>query len=1093
MTLNPTTFHNDPSQSLHKQADPDSIETNNDRTDKFFPVAKQLANEIVQLFIQSKAISYTRHCILDDEHIRNAPEESEVFANLLRGRFKGSICLQDAIKTSWQRQIMETAFCESLDQISNDDAKQFFQTYYHYKTSPFNWSHWKTFDLNDANIFLLKQFFSRFEPEDHHLFFTANIGDTEKVKYILEKHPGCDVDKWACDKQTPLEAACIAGNLEVAQLLYSKGATTNWKESWGYVFLNKKTPRAIIEWLASINPDLLKITGPAQQSALETSLLIEDFDRINLLVELGLDVQQCRLPSGISLLETIFSSWREAEEREKEEKESIFKTLTSHLSTLPEGIIDKLFFDYVNGDETTFPYLQKFASKRLEVLPPTRAKDSLPSQLMIKIIELREQLKRHNLDPMNITLELLHECHLLKKDVKKARDPSLTMQYTEFCALYDDAIDKHSILSEVRKVSRDLRNFPDLLSIQKQRLLKFYALWGASANIDRISNVTKLNLIHLRRDFPLIRARIIKAFAEGQLLPSGRWSVHGTKSFAASMASQTGQALKSAGALMREGFAPIGGELYKVIEMWNKLYVSFIPVDSNWEAPRIRWFENPMAPRYMHTRFSVAENYARRTFQPTPSGIRPLESTEEDLWQKIKQGIRELEAKKPLSKIDAFDLKVAALRLRQKNRSFLDDARVKRLIAALPSDDEELRGILTTPPPQYIEYSGHPFPVVFASHNAELIPLMINRNGRTEDCPKTFQPDKIDNEVIYLEEEGMEIARFGKEIQFAFTDPEYVHELETILSHSDIRILPMDVGHFVEMRSMVDGSKILEMKRKSCWERTLHDFHRVVAPFYVAPFPENPSYRNEEGIQVKLFSPHFPGRTSLYTEYKDQLEKGMIRPRIFHDEMHAARVAFLSVTLQKLYQKAGREGAEDPYALMMAAGMHDAARQDEGEDRWDGESADLFRAEFKERLPKETIDCLHFALANKDPKGEFTYDVQRIIHDADALDIMRIIMSPGQFEPKRLQFYHFDALEGFDKDAFIAEVHSFIQITEDQALKRHLAENSQNYLGDIVKIFKYVHTSKPMKHMNDLLEFRVDDEPLDDELLTILGKEQSKN
>lgn len=153
-------------------------------------------------------------------------------------------------------------------------------------------------------------------------------------------------------------------------------------------------------------------------------------------------------------------------------------------------------------------------------------------------------------------------------------------------------------------------------------------------------------------------------------------------------------------------------------------------------------------------------------------------------------------------------------------------------------------------------------------------------------------------------------------------------------------------------------------------------------------------------------------------------------PRAYHGIAHVTRAALYARVWIKLYRKYGDSGAlaltdHDAHLLQLALLFHDAAREDDGVDRWDHESGLLlyYYCVYTLSIPSEQARMLAEAVANKDststyqrlapqPNGTLAWvslDVspcktiyQKIIHDADCLDIIR---ARKIFEADYLDFY----------------------------------------------------------------------------------------
>lgn len=152
-------------------------------------------------------------------------------------------------------------------------------------------------------------------------------------------------------------------------------------------------------------------------------------------------------------------------------------------------------------------------------------------------------------------------------------------------------------------------------------------------------------------------------------------------------------------------------------------------------------------------------------------------------------------------------------------------------------------------------------------------------------------------------------------------------------------------------------------------------------------------------------------------------------PRHAHGMQHAARVTVLATLWMNLYQLEGISFSEDEKRwIEIATLLHDSARQDDGEDLWDQDSAlnVYHHLIITHHIPVETAAWIAECMANKDaePGASFytlnpmsitwtegIYDVQKqtshgrlidVIHDADCLDIIR---ARKVFDMRYLRFY----------------------------------------------------------------------------------------
>lgn len=229
----------------------------------------------------------------------------------------------------------------------------------------------------------------------------------------------------------------------------------------------------------------------------------------------------------------------------------------------------------------------------------------------------------------------------------------------------------------------------------------------------------------------------------------------------------------------------------------------------------------------------------------------------------------------------------------------------------------------------------------------------------------------------------------------------------------------------------------------------------VVAPAYRRPFPAVPTFVDPAtGERVAVPQPLFGTGGIDHDTYLQKLRDGEIVARLAHGVTHAVRVTLFAQALAELYRCAGRDVGH-PFGVAAAAAFHDIARQEEGRDRWDAESAARFAA-FATAIGSERLDVavLRQAIAEKDPPsgGGFHTDAQRIVHDADCLDIMRALGGPSEFRRELLCIY---AVEEFDPDAcdrFVEECLDIVIATEAPSLKQFLEQSAVDAYDDFATV-----------------------------------------
>ena len=154
--------------------------------------------------------------------------------------------------------------------------------------------------------------------------------------------------------------------------------------------------------------------------------------------------------------------------------------------------------------------------------------------------------------------------------------------------------------------------------------------------------------------------------------------------------------------------------------------------------------------------------------------------------------------------------------------------------------------------------------------------------------------------------------------------------------------------------------------------------------------------------------------------------------RFHHGMQHVTRAAMYARVFANLYRKHGDEEAaslteEDIKLIQIAILFHDSARENDGEDHWDHESAILLYFYLRTMgVAPEQCKMIAEATANKDPSRNGYFELaenddgflfwrfnpaiesgaknifEKIIHDCDCLDIIR---ARNQFDSKYLDFY----------------------------------------------------------------------------------------
>ena len=169
--------------------------------------------------------------------------------------------------------------------------------------------------------------------------------------------------------------------------------------------------------------------------------------------------------------------------------------------------------------------------------------------------------------------------------------------------------------------------------------------------------------------------------------------------------------------------------------------------------------------------------------------------------------------------------------------------------------------------------------------------------------------------------------------------------------------------------------------------------------------------------------------------------------------MHAARVTLWTQVLSRVYEKLGKKREENSILLASAGAFHDIARENEGKDLWEKESARLLKLLFiKVDIDPRLHERYVQAISEKDPPNNlFSTTEQQIVHDADCLEIMRFI-GFLYFRKNFLCFYGFNPYQKSFSKKLIQEVYDFIKITEDPKMQRHLESYSKDFYMDLIRL-----------------------------------------
>jgi hypothetical protein len=276
-----------------------------------------------------------------------------------------------------------------------------------------------------------------------------------------------------------------------------------------------------------------------------------------------------------------------------------------------------------------------------------------------------------------------------------------------------------------------------------------------------------------------------------------------------------------------------------------------------------------------------------------------------------------------------------------------------------------------------------------------------------------------------LNEVNIPQAKLGQEIDLMFVCPENLQTMKqwTESHNLDKKVRILDINFLEEAKKIplypaphqvTDTHDYLSTKDIL---KLNQDFQKHVIPLYQAPYPNGENRR-------------------------------------WHGVPHACRVAIFSEIIGSIYQEAGFAESKTKGNLQIAAGLHDCARQNDGTDLWDKESG----AKAKEILQdlgvaQEETDFFEKAVAEKDSKTPSSLE-QRIIHDADCIEIKRCLHSDKDF--KATELWIMKQLDTDLVNQFIAEATLWIQLTEKPEIKAFI-EASENPYACFHQILNYVN------------------------------------
>jgi len=687
------------------------------------------------------------------------------------------------------------------------------------------------------------------------------------------------------------------------------------------------------------------------------------------------------------------------------------------------------------------------ADRRLECAALMDSKDPISSSRM-RLEELRLsmelQLKVYNLDPESIDGDLIVRAHSEKKRVKKQlmtladskEKDALKVTYDTFVQLYDHVVDRQPIFQQVRQFSRMLRKVKG--ASLTSAATKFLSLWVDGASL--ISNSAHLTPDGWRQVSLSVRTKIATAAATLVDLPKRkRWLqiVHGTNSAALPTILQLGR-LMASGKLFKAGIAPLTGEGSESAVTGNNLTgISTAPPHTHWEQCALL----AATPLLYSEQFAQNASFyflATKEYDKITGACQLLltqdsfdhQANQPAFWFELKRGIMRLK----MTENTQFMQKTKKLREDLNKRMAQCPAPFENgLKECLQAWDAQPVVALDTKSWMFTNQA----PLVFGSSE-----FAVNKLSDADD------------EVVVTAD-----LKLGEDLDLIFTSAEAVEKVTKEVGKWHIRAFPLECARFLEMRQMTLGSVAREQFIKDNSISTLA-FHRDILPYYATPFPKQPFCKQNKKVVALGHPPSFS-----YDEYIKAFQKGSAVARSTHGPMHASRAALFGIMLKNILVSKGLK-LEVPLQMMIATvGLHDAARQDDGIDRWDNESAEIARHYVrdyifntkKDLIPSKALlallDLVEHSIREKDAR-QYTTALQLIVSDADRFDVVRTMTKPKEeFDAGQVAIMTLPQCKDFPIGQLMDEVIAFVGTTENPALKLHLEHHSQDYLRDLALIF----------------------------------------
>lgn len=261
-----------------------------------------------------------------------------------------------------------------------------------------------------------------------------------------------------------------------------------------------------------------------------------------------------------------------------------------------------------------------------------------------------------------------------------------------------------------------------------------------------------------------------------------------------------------------------------------------------------------------------------------------------------------------------------------------------------------------------------------------------------------------DKPIVYLGEEDKENLKDPYPLLLASTKQKsipYSGGSENHINHAKL-------GRDVDIVFVKD-----EYKEK--FQQWLHD-HQLSDQVSVFSFSKVKEIKN---ANLKHSDDQVENRVNFVDEYKLPSVNNIINKHVvpiysspykdgshrkWHGVMHAMRTSLFSHIIASMYQREGVDIKFDSGNVMIAAAMHDSARENDGVDYWDEQSGKMARQLLVENnllVDDEEAEIIEKAVSEKDHENPATLE-QKIVHDSDCIEILRCLYKDEDFRPQNL-------------------------------------------------------------------------------------------